>query len=255
MPNRVMGTLVLVALFIALSAFASLTFKQSNRLADAKPAMINVTGTAEVFAIPDIAQFSFGVRAEGADVKTVKDQSAASVNAVLKYLKEQGIEDKDIKTENYYQSPKYRYVQTPCVFGSVCPPGEQVQDGFEVVQTISIKVRKVETVGELLSQVGTLGATDISGITFTVADEEAVKADARDKAIVDAKAKAAKLASSLGVRLVRIVSFNENVGGGYPMYAAAPMADMAGAKEAIVPAVPVGENKTTSNVTITYEVR
>ena len=255
MPNRVMGTLVLVALFIALSAFASLTFKQSNRLADANPAMINVTGTAEVTTKPDIAQFSFSVRAENADAKAAMDQSATAVNAIYAYLKEQGIDiEKDVKTENYQLSPRYTYIQKPCVFGSVCP-GEQTQDGFEVIQTISVKVRKIDTAGTVLVQVGTLGATDISGLTFTVADEEAVKADARDKAIVDAKAKAAKLASSLGVRLVRIVSFNENVGGGYPMYAAAPMADMAGAKEAIVPAVPVGENKTTSNVTITYEVR
>lgn len=255
-PNRVMGTLVLVALFIALSAFASLTFKQANHVVDTNPpAVISVTGVGEVMVTPDIAQFSFGVHAEGADVKTVKDQSAASVNAIMKYLKEQGIDEKDIKTESYYQNPKYKYIQKPCVFGAVCPPAEQTQDGFEVSQTISIKVRKIDTVGELLSQVGTLGATDISGLNFIVDDEEKVKADARALAITDAKAKAEKLASNLGVHLVRIMSFNENSGGGYPMYASAPMADMAGAKSAVVPIIPTGENKTTSNVTITYEIR
>ncbi len=50
MPNRVMGTLVLVALFIALSAFASLTFKQSKHITDINPSMISVTGTGDVTA-------------------------------------------------------------------------------------------------------------------------------------------------------------------------------------------------------------
>ena len=256
MPNRVMGTLVLVALFIALCAFASLTFKQSNHVTDANPAMISVAGTGDVTAKPDIAQFSFSVRAEGADAKTAMDQSATKINAITAYLKEQAIDDKDIKTENYYLSPKYKYIQKPCVYGSVCPPGEQTADGFEVSQTISVKVRKVDTAGAMLTQVGTLGATDISGLNFTVDDDEALKAQARDLAIADAKAKAEKLAKSLGVHLVRIVSFNEN-GGGYPMYASAPMAmDMrSGNKEAVAPSVPTGENKTTSNVTITYEIK
>jgi hypothetical protein len=255
MPNRVMGTLVLVALFIALSAFASLTFKQSNQLSNANPATISVTGTGDSTAKPDIAQFSFSVHAEGADAKTAQDQSATSINAIMKYLKDQGIDDKDIKTENYSLSPKYKYIQKPCVFGAVCPPGEQTADGFEVSQSISVKVRKIDTAGAMLSQVGTLGATDISGLNFIVDNEDAVKAQARDLAIADAKAKAEKLAASLGVHLVRIMSFNENSGGGYPVFAAAPMADMAGAKSAVAPSIPTGENKTTSNVTITYEIK
>ncbi len=170
-------------------------------------------------------------------------------------MKEQGIEDKDIKTENYNLSPKYKYIQKPCVFGSMCPPGEQTPDGFEVSQTISVKVRKIDTAGAMLTKIGSLGATDISGLNFTIDDEDALIAEARDKAIADAKAKAEKLADSLGVRLVRIMSFNEN-GGGYPVYSISPMADMrAGSKEVAAPNVPAGENKTTSNVTITYEIK
>jgi len=253
--NRVMGTLVLVALFIALCAYASFTFNQSNHVTEANPATIAVAGIGEVTAKPDIAQFSFSVHAEGAEAKAAQDQSATAINAITKYLKEQGIDEKDIKTENYNLNPKYKYIQKPCVFGAVCPPGEQTPDGFEVTQTISVKVRKIDTAGTVLSQVGTLGATDISGLNFIVDDSEKVRTDARNLAITDAKAKAEKLAASLGVHLVRIMSFNEN-GGGYPMYTASPMADMrAGAKEMTVPSIPTGENKTTSNVTITYEIR
>ena len=255
MPNRVMGTLVLVALFMALCAFAALSFKQSNHLSDANPAKLTVTGIGDASAKPDIAQFSFSVHAEGADAATAQTQSATAINAIMKYLKDQSIADKDIKTENYTLNPKYKYMQKPCVFGGVCPPSEQTPDGFEVSQTISVKVRKIDTAGVLLTQVGTLGATDISGLNFIVDDEEAVKAQARDLAIMDAKAKAQKLADSLGVHLIRIISFTENSGEGYPMYSA-PMAELAvGNKAAVAPSIPAGENKITSNVAITYEIR
>jgi hypothetical protein len=256
MYNRVMGTLILVALFISLAAYASLTFKQANHLNDANIATISVSGTSEVLSKPDIAQFSFSVRGEGIDAATAQEKSATAINAITTALKTQGIDDKDIKTENYYLSPKYKYIQAPCVFGAVCPPGQQTADGFEVSQTITVKVRKTDTAGAILTQVGTLGATDISNLSFTVDDIETVKAQARDLAIADAKAKAEKLAASLGVHLVRITSFSENnMSGGYGY---APMADSAmGVKSAAAPtpAVPTGENKTVGNVTLTFEVR
>lgn len=120
--------------------------------------------------------------------------------------------------------------------------GEQKADGFDVSQTITVKVRKIDTAGALLTQVGTLGATDISGLTFTVGDDEAQKEQARTAAITDAKAKAEKLAASLGVRIVKMTGYSDDSnGGGYPY---APMADMrmsAKAEMAPTPAVPTGE--------------
>ncbi len=254
MHNRVMGTLILVAIFISLGAYASLTFKQANHLNDANPATISVNGTGEVLSKPDIGQFSFSVRGEGADAATAMAKSATAINAITAGLKALGIEDKDVKTENYYMSPKYKYVQVPCAFGTACP-GQQIADGFEVSQTIVVKIRKTDTAGDVLTKVGTLGATDISGLSFTIDDIEVVKGQARDLAIADAKAKAEKLAESLGVHLVRITGFGENSGGGYPY---APMADSAMEVKSVgapAPAVPTGQNKTVGNVSITYEIR
>jgi len=61
----------------------------------------------------------------------------------------------------------------------------------------------------------------------------------------------------LGVRLVRIVNFSEN--GNYPiMYAKGMMATESVASAPTptpTPTLPTGENKITSNVTITYEIR
>ena len=79
--------------------------------------------------------------------------------------------------------------------------------------------------------------------------------EARDKAIADARSEAAKLARSLGISLVRIISYSE--GGGYPIYARAyDAAGMASGKGgAITPEISVGEDKIVSKVTITYEIK
>jgi uncharacterized protein len=102
-----------------------------------------------------------------------------------------------------------------------------------------------------------LGANNVSGLSFTIDDEDALTAEAREQAINDAEEKAEELADQLGVSLVRIVGFNEG-GGGYPVqYARAEMTMMALDEGAVgsAPSLPVGENKISSFVTITYEIR
>jgi len=254
--NRFLATVILVATVVALGAYAFLTFKQTGDW-NQSPTTINVLGTGEVTSKPDVAQFSFSVRGEGPDAAAAQEKSGTIINALNVYLKEQGIEDKDIKTENYNLNPKYKYEQKPCAFGSYCPPSEPIIDGFEVSQTISVKVRKIETAGTLLSGVGSKGATDISGLNFTVDDDEKLKSDARELAIADAQAQAGKLAKALGVTLVRMISYYEDTPmTPYPGAYGRPMMDSSmNTKSFESVAVPTGENKVVSKVNLTYEIK
>ncbi|HEY4832316.1 MAG TPA: SIMPL domain-containing protein, partial [Waddliaceae bacterium] len=101
---------------------------------------------------------------------------------------------------------------------------------------------------------GSLGATNISSLQFVIDNPDAVDAQARDLAIADAKAKAQVLAKSLGVRLTKIVSFDES--SNQPIVYPLAMAATSGTSApAVVPQLPVGQNTITSNVTITYEIQ
>lgn len=253
---QVLLTLILVSVLVALGAYAHLTFKQA-RGTYTGDTTISVNGMGEVLAKPDIGQFSFAVRAEGGTATEAQTASADSINAILAYLNEAGVEEKDIKTDYYNLNPKYRYDQRICPANSYCPPGEPIIDGYEVSQNVSVKVRDLEAAGELISGVGERGATNISGLNFTIDDETVLKAEAREKAIADAKVKAEQLAQDLGMRLDRIVGFYENEGGYYPMYDRGYGGDMAMSESTMNPApsVPSGENTITSNVSITYELR
>lgn len=251
--NQLLITLTLIGAVLALGAYSFVMLKQQSQWGG--PMTINVSGKGEVMAKPDIAQFSFSVRGEGVDAAGAQAKSAEVINAVTAYLKENGIEEKDIKTEGYNMNPKYRYESKPCLMGSYCPPGEQIADGFEVYQSISVKVRAIDTAGKLLAGIGDKGATDISGLNFTVDDEEALKTEARQLAIEDAKAQGKILAESLGVKIVKMISYYEDSPVS-PMYRGGMMDAMSAKSEmAPTPNIPTGENTTISNVTITYEIK
>jgi uncharacterized protein YggE len=218
---------------------------------------ISVSGTGEVFAVPDIAKFSLTVLEEAKDAQSAQEVATKKINDITAYLRGEGkIAEKDIKTTDYSIGPKYEWIQATCT-RDYCPPGEQKLVGYQVSQTIEVKVRDTEKAGDILSAAGSRGVSSISGLEFTVDDDEALKDDAREMAIEDAREKAEALANDLGVTLVRVVGFSED-GGGYPvpMYGREKLMSMDSVSGAVAaPELTVGENKIQSSVSVIYEIK
>lgn len=215
---------------------------------------IDVTGEGEAVAVPNVATETFTATEKAATVAAAQDGVNKKIAAALAFLKQSGIEEKDIKTTDYSAYPEYTY---PCTGGTPCPANSTGQPklmGYTVSQTVAVKIRDTSAVGKIIDGLGAAGVTGLSGPNYTVDEPQVVKDDAREKAIADAKEKAEVLAKQLGVRLVRIAHYTENSGGG--MYPQAYMAkDMAVGGASTGAQIPAGENKYTSNVTITYEIR
>lgn len=215
---------------------------------------ISFGGTGEVFAAPDIATISFTIREEAKEMEEAQDKVATKETAVLEFLKENKVAEKDIKTENYSSYPKYDYsYRYPCLVYP-CPTQAKVV-GYEVSEYVSVKVRDIAMAGEIVNGIGAAGVKEINGPNFSVEKEEELKAQARKMAIDEAKAKAKTLSKDLGVRLVRIVSFSEDGNYPGPMYGRDMMTLESKAAPASAPTLPTGENKIISSVTITYEIR
>ncbi len=254
--NRQLGALVLVSAAIALLVFAHATWKNTEYRFSG-PTIINIDGEGEVLAVPDIGSFSFSVQAAGDDAATAQEASATAVNTILAYLEEEGVAEQDIKTQNYNLYPQYTYAERVCPAGSFCPPGERSISGYEVTQGVTVKVRDLDNSGTLIGGVGERGATNISSLQFTIDDQSELESEARALAIADAEEKANELAAQLGMRVSKIVSFNEG-GSGYPQpYMARAMMDGLGGAEdmSVSPEVPVGENTIRSNVNIAFELK
>lgn len=249
--------LVVLAIFLAAQTLGELMQYRYIGAGIPPANVITVEGSGEILAIPDTAEFSFSVVEKADTVAVAQDAATKKMNAIIAYLNGQDIDEKDIKTTGYNVYPQYEWQQLSCT-ATYCPPGKSVLTGYEVRQSVTVKVRDTEKAGDLLTGIGGEGASELSGLTFTVDEDEDLKSQAREEAIADAKEKADALADQLGVRLVRIVSFSE-YSGGYPSpiyYAKDAAMGMGGASESRVsPELPSGENTYSSQVSISYEIR
>jgi uncharacterized protein YggE len=233
---------------ILLLGLAINAFKQTKYIGlDVESAnVLTFSGEAEVRVVPDIANISFSVREEGEDASVAEDVVSEKVSVILDLLDDEGVDEKDIRTQNYNTSPRYDWVD-----------GERILKGYVVNQSISVIVRDIDDAGDIVSLLIDNGADSLNGPQFEVEDDEFYEREARRQAIAAAKEKAEELADDLGVRLIRIVSFNENGGGFYPqpyMESAAYDAVSLSVQKA-GPELPIGENIITASVTISYEIQ
>lgn len=253
--NAVLAFLIVATVFGAVQAVRAMKLMNyTPGLTEQKPQIV-VTGTGEAVAIPDLATITFSVTEEGKTPKDAQGKVTERMNKALAYLKTQGIAEKDIKTVGYYSNPKYEWQQIQCV-RYPCPSGKSILLGYELSHTVQVKVRNTDKAGDILGGLGGLNVQNLSGISFSIEDESVILNEARSKAIAEAKSKADVLAKQLGVKIVRIISFSENRGGYPVMYEASMSKDMMGmGGDNPAPQVPSGENKYTSNVIITFEIR
>lgn len=254
------GLRVALIAFLIASAFSFLTDFSYHGNDNKTENTIIFSGHGEVTAVPDIANVYFNISKEAKTVKEAQALVAGIEKKSLESLKTNGVLEKDIKTVNASFSPKYEYrydakIMMPCTQYN-CPPtpGNNVIVGYTASESVTIKVRNTDDVGKIMQGLGTLGVSDLSGPNFAVDNEDGLKAEARKKAIDDAKEKAKVLAKDLGVRLGKITSFNESGNYPTPMYSKGMMLDSVSSESA--PAlIPKGENTISSDVSITYEIK
>lgn len=224
----------------------------------AMPAVITVSGKGEVKAVPDVSKFMVTIEETSKDQTGALNASSEKVNNVIDLLKKAGIEEKDIKTEYTNVNPKYEYPSGRAEI-MIYPPvsANPVIVGYTSSHTLSVKVRDIGKVSDVQQIFAGAKVQNVSGPDLSIDDVDAIKVDAREKAIADAKAQAEVLAEQLGVRLGKIVSFSESGDTGpYPMYMSArsDMATVAG-KASPEANIATGEQTITSNVSITYKIR
>lgn len=248
----VAGTAALVAVAFAALTMGFTDIKSWNH-PNGQVATITVSGEGEVTAVPDIATVMMTVRESAKTVPEAQKLAEAKLTKVLASIAALGVDKKDTKTISYTVNPKYESQQVGFCSGYVCPPAKTVIVGYEIAQMIQIKVRKIDAAGEVIGALGSAEVTEISGPDFTVDDMDKAQADAKEKAIKNAKAKAQATASSLGVSLGAITQFSEDVPGYYAPMMMRAEATMAGkASDAVT--LPQGESVIKSRVSITYSL-
>lgn len=229
------GVLVLVGIFL---------IAQTNHVVNTATTTntVSFSGEGKVTAKPDIAVVNLSILTESVNSKDAQDSNSKKSKAVTDFLKAQGVDEKDVKTAGYNIYPQYRYPQYT----------KPEISGYQVNQTLEVKIRDLAKVSAILDGVVAAGANQVNQLTFSIDNPEQLKVEARQKAIEDAKKKAGELEDQLGIRLGRIINFSENVGGyPVPIYYGGAKDGMGGGG----PSVPTGENEVVVNVSITYQIK
>ena len=207
--------------------------------------VITISGEGKVTAIPDIAVIQVGVTTEKPDVRTAQKENSDKMNVLTARVKALGVGEKDIQTTQYSIYPQYDYAD-----------GKQRLRGYQVAQSVKIKIRDLSKIGALLAAAGEAGANQVSGVSFTIDDPEALRQQAREKALDNARAKADALARRAGVKLGKIVSFSEGSGGMSPVpyYARAEAMGIGGGSDMKAPDIQPGDLDVIVGVDVSYEI-
>lgn len=209
--------------------------------ADRMERTVVITGYGKVMGKNDIAVTTIGYSNTNKDVSAAQAENKTVMDKVAADLKKLGVADNDLQSD-YTIYPDYNYTQDK---------GQELK-GYKVTNSVTVKIRDLSKVSEILSLAGKYGATQVSGLSFTVDEPENLKTQARAKAVADAKLKAGKLAASLGVVLGEVVSYSEYEGMSDYYSKSAYMGAEGGGGPAIISS---GSQDVIVNVSVTYELR
>ena len=205
-----------------------------------------VTGRGEVQAVPDVASLNLGVQAQATTVAAAQQQASQAMDAVMTALDDSGVAEKDIQTTSFNIWQQSRWDPDT---------QQEIVTGYQVSNSIQVTVRDVDTVGEVIDAAVTAGGDYIrvNGIQFEVDDPSGYLEEAREKAMADAKAKAAQLADLADVTLGEPSFITE--GSQTPVVYAAREYAMSDSMEAAgAPAISPGETTIVATVQIVYDI-
>jgi uncharacterized protein YggE len=198
---------------------------------------VTVSGVGRVSLTPDIVTVQLGVDVRDADLGVAQRQAAERMNQVIAALRASGIAERDIQTSGYNLGVDYDYNKP-----------DRPLLGYYVNQSVSVTVRDVNRAGATIETAVEAGATTVHGVSFGLSDSSAAVREAREQAVVDARARAEELARLTNATLGPVQTVTEGsamTGGPMPGGFAYDVA-------ASAPPINPGQTEVVVSVTIAY---
>jgi uncharacterized protein len=177
----------LLFVFATLVMFSNPVWAQTQQ-----PALITVSGSAEIRVVPNEVILNVGVETRNANLAAGKKDNDAQIAAGLDFLKEQGVEGKNIQTDYLNIQPCYENNNTTIIAY------------YNVTKNIVIRLTTVTNLEPILTGLLSRGVNQVGGINFCTTELRKYRDEARIKAFHAAKEKAQALAAEAGVKLGKI---------------------------------------------------
>jgi uncharacterized protein YggE len=211
-----------------------------------------VNGSGKATGNPDLGIIILSVEALADTASEARGVAAVAIDQTIAVLKSNKIEDRDMQTSQFSISPRYTTQEVtrcsgvsreiePVANPSIGMPApgspdvveiigvqekegnecrvefERVLIGYQVTNTLTIKVRDLNNIGNVIDEASEAAGDliRVSRVSFTIEDTKPLQNEAREEAIADLLTKAATMAGLAGVELGQLVYLTES-GGGVP---------------------------------------
>ncbi len=243
----IVGVVLLVSLTVLVNIIISNEVKRGRFIGfDSEHVRtIDVKGEGKVLATPDSASVHFGVITSSESSEEALEENNAKATSLIAFLKSEGVEERNIQTTGVNVRPVYD--RDPDFIS------ERRIIRYEVSNRVEVKIEDIDNVGTIVDGAVREGADNVTGLRFSVSDEEKLKEQAREEAVQDAREKAEGITSALGVRLGRVMSFSESRDYGIIYRAEMALDSLEGELPEKTPIEP-GEDEVEVTVTITFEI-
>ena len=203
---------------------------------------VTVVGEGKVTVVPDEVLIRARVEHEGASVKEVQSKNDKVISDLLAYLKDFGIPSEDVKTEYLRLRKEHNY--------------STKQDYYSANQALTIKLRDLDDYQTLMAGLLEKGLNRIDGISFSSSKEDELKAEARRKAVLDAREKAEQYAQALGQEIGEAWAIREQGAQvAQPVFRQAAMKVEAFDSAASGPEIAPGEMEINTQVNVSFQLK
>ncbi|MCR4324744.1 MAG: SIMPL domain-containing protein [Candidatus Curtissbacteria bacterium] len=215
---------------------------------------ISVTAEGRTQATPNVAKVSATIETTNDNLDKAREENSQKVSNLVSAIKQLGVEEKDIKTQNLSGGPGYETSVGGTEPAPMIYPAPPRPNTNQVSTTLEITVRNFDKSDEVLAALTQNGATNLYGPNLTIDDEtmEQARSKAREDAVEEAKSKAEELAKLSGRKLGKAVKIQEQGDFGYPVpMMARSEADLMQKASQIQP----GQNEVTINLAVDFALK
>ena len=175
----------------------------SGGVVTAEEGKLSVSASAEVWKVPDLLQISFGVLSTDRTLAPALADNEAKMQAILRKLREIGLSDEEMRTDQFSISPKL----TPTPKN---PPEDWSPSvvGYEVRNTVRLRTEKLGLVDAMIAGVVEQGGNLFQEIVFSLQNEMQAQQEAIGAAFEKASGYAIHAAKEAGISLGKILECN-----------------------------------------------
>lgn len=242
----VMAAPTLATFALATTAFTPVASQAAEIEIEAEGPVIELSIYESVTTEPDLVTIGAGVSTEAPTAVEALRRNAEEMQRVVDQILALGVAEEDIQTTGINLNARYDYDRDN---------QRQVFRGYEVSNRVSVKLRDIEGTGAALDALVQAGATDLSGPSFSIEDDEASKDVARQRAFERARVRALQYAQMVGFDDIRVLSISEVIQARGPV-AQPELRSRASLASDAPPTSPVqpGQVSTGVNITVKFEM-